>query len=267
MLKCLFQTNAVLINETTNEIIKKNQEFDFLNQTLQWIPIEVGSYVEIGAQVDSAQEQKALQTVRKFGSLIIYRNAHVERFDEIFNCFFSQDGSLGKQRTHACLEPRFILRGNEKKFDSRFWNMISFYAEAKNSSSIFYKFICLYKIIQINNLKKESKNGKNIFTEDKRAVGEYINNEIINVLTKKELTQLRHRINPTKIKDKSVAGYLDHLLRDAFSHVGVLVSNKYPYGYPTVNPLNPKDVLKYNSAVTILEKLVRGLLVSIEPKV
>lgn len=248
----LFNTNAVLLNDESPKEALTSHSFNFLKQNIFWEMKNQGVDVILKTEVENDNGYgKIFEKVSKFASLIVYRFSHINKFEYVT----SSNANLGQLRSEAGVETRFFMRGNEDSFDSKMWSMLSFFLEARNSTSKFYEFICLYKIIEIYNLRPKIKNGKKILEEDKNATKSFINNEIVKVLTDDDLDVFQRKVAHSKLRDKSIGAYFNHLLRDAFSHTGFIVNNDYKYGYPTLNPLLSKDIKKYNKAVSIFRQL------------
>jgi hypothetical protein len=256
-LKCLFDSDAVLLDENNPKEALNSKEFNFLDKKILWKSNNLGVHVELGIQIQKDSELKALEIVKKFAALLVYRNKHICKFDLVNHCYFSSSGNVGHAGCQAGVESRFILTGKEKRIKNKTWSMLSFLLEAKNSSSIYYKFICLFKIIEIEKLKK---NNNGILIEDRLAVVSHINNQLPKVATEEELKFFTDKASHSKMKKKSVGDYFDHLLRDAFSHTGFLDRNNYKYGYPTLDPLNSSDLLKYSKATYMLSDIVDNIL-------
>lgn len=264
-IKSLYNSNAVLENPSNGEVLD-SFEFNFLNYQIKWEskPEKIGKEVVLGIDYENEGEsEKVSLALKRFASLVVFRNQHIENFEERTSLIFSSKGSVGQSIAFAMFDPNYLLKLNEDSYDEKIWSMLSFYLEYKNSSSIYYKFICLYKILEINNTRIQIKNGKSIITEDTNAVSRYINTNIKNVLDQNEHQELSKRISRSRLKDKSFGGYFKHMLRDSFSHTGFLTKNNYKYGYPALNPYKPSDILKFHKGVNVFDQLAYNILNSL----
>lgn len=258
-LKAFFDTDAVLVDEGNSPNGLDNVIFRFLGSEITWKIIEQGKSISLGVSYTNDSEcQKCIETIKKFASLVVFRNDHIQKFDFRYSIAASSGVVFGQTWCEAAMEKDLILKGNENKLNSKTWSMLAFLLEAKNSSSIYYKFICLYKIIQIYHLKKGA--GKLSLEEDKRAVISFLDSKVPKKMDEPELSSLKSKISRSKLSEKSIGEYYNHLLRDAFSHTGFIGGNNYEHGYPTLNPLNSSDFLKYNEAIGVLEPIVRDLI-------
>ncbi len=262
ILKSLYSTNAVLENVSNDGVILSH-EFEFLGQKIIWESVKkkLGQEVVLSVSFDDEDKSIAVQEiVRKFSSLLVFRQKHVEKFENRTTVIFSGGGTVGQSTAWAAIDPSYILTSNEPSYSEQIWSMLSFYLEYKNSSSIYYQFICLYKIIELKNTKIENRNGRNIVVEDPDSIRSFINTNVPLVTDQAELRQLKLKVSRSRIKDKTLSGYFKHLLRDSFSHTGLLTKNNYKYGYPTLNPSNISDELKFHQGVGIFSQIADKLL-------
>jgi len=187
ILKSLYSTNAVLENTSSNDIILRH-EFEFLGRKIIFESVEekLGQEAIISVEFDNEDESISIQEIlRKFSSLLLFRQKHVEKFENRNTIIFSGGGSVGQSIAWAAIDPSYILTTNESSYSEQIWSMLSFYLEYKNSSSIYYKFICLYKIIELENTKIENRNGRNIVVEDPDSIRSFINTSVPLLLTRK----------------------------------------------------------------------------------
>lgn len=260
-LNYLFNTNAVLVNDEKPEEIFSSHTFHFLGENIVWKIKNQGSDIVLEVVLRNFNYAKKIEKLLKFASLVVYRNSHVDGFRYVF----SSNAEVGQIKSEAGIETRFLLMGNEASFSSKMWSMLSFYLEAKNSTSDYYKFICLYKIIEIENLKSMRKNGKDILVEDKDATKKYIESEIKNVLTKDETDNLTRAVTASSLKHKNIGNYFEHLFRDAFAHTGFLTNNDYSHGFPTLNPIDFEDVKRYQQVARWFDEIAKKTLRANEP--
>jgi len=260
-LNYLFNTNAVLVNDQNPDKIFDSYTFRFLDENIIWKIKNQGSDIVLEVVLRSLNYAKKIEKLLKFASVVVYRNSHVNGFRYVF----SSNAEVGQIQSEAGIETRFLLRGNEDSFSPKMWSMLSFYLEARNSTSDYYKFICLYKIVEIQNLKSEKRNGKKILVEDRAATQTYIEAEISRILTRHELNNLQSAVKASSIKQKTIGKYFEHIFRDAFAHTGFLTQNNYVHGFPTLNPINFNDVKRYQEAVVWFDQIVKTALRANEP--
>ena len=261
--KYFFQTNLVIEDRESNIITEKI--FPLLGNNIIFRLGEQGR--DIVMEIESEDHW---EIANKFASLLVYRNSNIEYFRYVFHTGFSSDGEINyRGPCYAFIDEDLIMRGNEESFDSKMWQMLSFYMEAINSSSIFYKFICLYKIIEIHNLQpKLLTDGRSVISLENKNLIDFLNNEVPKFLDKEQLDELNGCVCRSKLDNKTIGHYFDHLLRDAFSHTGFLDRrNHYEYGYPTLNPLNILDLKKYNQSILWIKPLAKHVLAINEPKI
>ena len=261
-LNYLFNTNAVLINDENPKEIFDSHTFRFLEENIVWKIKNQGSDIVLEVVLRNLNYAKKIEKLLKFASLVVYRNSHVDGFRYVF----SSNAEVGQIKSEAGIETRFLLRGNEDAFSPKMWSMLSFYLEARNSTDDYYKFICLYKIIEIQNLKLENRNGKKILVEDKDAAKRYIESELKNVLTKHDLDNLTREVAASSLKHKNIGDYFEHLFRDAFAHTGFLTNNNYSHGFPTLNPIDFEDVKRYQKVIGWFDEIAKKTLRANEPK-
>lgn len=262
-LKYLFNTNAVLLNEDNPKEVLDTHTFEFLNHQIAWETKNEGIDIVLDTNINNQDYAKGLEIMLKFASIITYRQSHIKNFEYVT----SANAEISQIHSQAGIETRFILKGNETSFSPKLWSMLSFYLEYKNSSSTFYKFICLYKIVEIQNLKPKIISRKTILIEKPDLTKKYLDLEIPKQLTDQGLTKLKQSIFARKTKQKSIGEYFKHLFRDAFSHTGFLENNDYKYGYPTLNPFDLNDEKRYRQAIIIFEQLAKKIMRANEPKV
>lgn len=262
-LKYLFDTNAVLVKDDDPHEIHDDYAFDFLGEKILWEATKPGKDVVLEVTMRGKNYKGKIEKMLKFASLVVYRNSHVDGFRYVFH--LGNAGKIGRLNSEAGIETRFLVKGNEESFSEKMWSMLSFYLEAKNSASFYYKFICLYKIIEIENLKITKRNGKNILEEDGKATKNFIEFGLKEVLTSHECSELIRDVNATNLKRKGIGEYFEHLFRDAFAHTGYLTRNNYKFGYPTMNPTNFDDYLRYEKVVKWFEELAKKILRDNEP--
>jgi hypothetical protein len=260
-LNYLFNTNAVLVDDEKPDKILSSYTFDFLNEKIVWKERKPGNDVVLEVILRNTNYAGKIEKLFKFASVVVYRNSHVNEF----RYAFSSNADVGQIKSEAGIETRFLLRGNESSFSPQMWSMLSFYLEARNSTSSYYKFICLYKIIEIQNLKSSQRNGKTILEEDVSKTSQYIDSEIRFILNSQELTNLQKEVQGSSLKQKNIGEYFKHLYRDAFAHTGFLTKNDYKYGYPTLNPSSFDDYIKYQQVVHWFVELVKKVLKINEP--
>ncbi len=261
-LNYLFDSNAVLVQDENPNEIHDLYTFNFLGEKIIWKAQKPGREVVLELVLRNQNFKKKIEKILKFASLVVYRDSHVDSFRYLFHV----NANVGRLPSQAGLETRFIVIGNEPLFTNKMWSMLSFYLEAKNSTSFYYKFICLYKIIEIDNLRNEKRNGKKILVEDSQATQKYIEMEISNILTRQELDELNREVESTMLKNKNIGEYFKHLFRDAFAHTGYLTRNDYKFGYPTMNPTNFDDYLRYQKAVNWFDEIAKRAVRKNEPK-
>jgi hypothetical protein len=266
LLKSLYNTNAVLENSSDDEILFAH-DFEFLGQKISWESTKdkIGQEVILSVTYPHEDESIAIQeAMRKFTSLVLFRQKHVEKFENRTSIIFSGGGTVGQSIAWAVFDPRYILTLNEHSYSEKVWTMLAFYQEYKNSISIFYKFICLYKIIELENTQTHDRNGRRIVVGDDNATKTFINNQLPLIIPKDDLNTLKTKISRSRVRDKSFGGYFKHMLRDSFSHTGLLTNNNYKYGYPSLSPTNNSDELKFHQGVMIFSELAERLIL---PKV
>lgn len=261
-LNYLFDSNAVLVQDENPKEIHSSYTFNFLGEKIIWKAQKPGLEVVLEVISRDRNFKKKIEKLLKFASLVVYRDSHVDGFRYLLHA----NAEVGRIPNEAGLETRFVVIGNESLFNEKMWSMLSFYLEAKNSTSFYYKFICLYKIIEIDNLRYEKRNGKKILVEDSLATQKYIEVEINNILTQHEVDELNREVKSTMLKNKNVGEYFEHLFRDAFAHTGYLTRNHYKFGYPTMNPTNFDDYLRYQKAVSWFDEIAKRAIKKNEPK-
>jgi len=261
-LNYLFNTNAVLVNDDKPKEVFDSHTFRFLDENIVWKIKNPGSDIVLEVVLYNSNYAQKIEKLLKFASVVIYRNSHVNGFRYVF----SSNAEVGQIKSEAGIETRFLLRGNENYFSPKMWSMLSFYLEARNSTSDYYKFICLYKIIEIQNLKSEDRNGKKILIEDRDATKRYIESEFKNILTKHDLNNLTCKVTESSLKHKNIGDYFEHLFRDAFAHTGFLKKNNYTHGFPTLNPINFEDIQRYQQVVGWFDEIAKKTLLANEPK-
>lgn len=262
-LKYLFDTNAVLVKDDDPNEIHGDYVFDFLGEKIIWGANNPGHDVVLEVTMRGKNYKSKIEKLLRFASLVVYRNSHVSGFRYVFHLVNA--GKIGRLNSEAGIETRFLLNGNEKSFSDKMWSMLSFYLEAKNSSSFYYKFICLYKIIEIENLKITKRSGKKILEEDPGATKKYIESKIKDILISHEYKELIRDVNAASLRHKNTGEYFEHLFRDAFAHTGYLTRNNYKFGYPTMNPTNFDDYLRYEKVVRWFEEIAKKILRDNEP--
>ncbi|MFA5157884.1 MAG: methylamine utilization protein MauJ [Patescibacteria group bacterium] len=260
-LNYLFNTNAVLINDEKPEEIFNSHIFRFLDENIIWKIKNQGSDIVLEVVLRNLNYAKKIEKLLKFASVVVYRNSHVNGFRYVT----SSNAEIGQIKSEAGIETRFLLSGNEDSFSPKMWSMLSFYLEARNSTSNYYKFICLYKIIEIQNLKSENRNGKKILVENNTATQSYIETEIKKIITRHELNKLQSAVKTSSIKPKTIGKYFEHIFRDAFAHTGFLTKNNYINGFPTLNPTNFNDARRYQEAVVWFDQIAKTALRANEP--
>ena len=258
----LFNTNAVLIDDENPKEIFDSHTFRFLDENIVWKIKNQGSDIVLEVILRNSNYTHKVEKLLKFASLVVYRNSHVDGFRYIF----SSNSEVGQIKSEAGIETRFLLRGNEDSFSPKMWSMLSFYLESKNSTSVYYKFICLYKIIEIENLRSMRKNGNDILVEDRDTTKKCIESEIKNILTKEDMDSLTCEVTASSLKHKSIGDYFEHLFRDAFAHTGFLTNNNYSHGFPTLNPIDSEDIKRFQQVAGWFDEIAKKTLRTNEPE-
>jgi len=282
----LLSTKCKASEDVTPQIIMTDETFHQFQEAFKGYPLQYEVSLETDILLGSDAFEKTPPEIyidfsgRKirwingtkyvFPSLIVpSKDSEYQDAREIVNNFisalvFSEKTSIRVAWGAACpvkfqpliRQPRFtVFLGISKHIlgllsepkTQREWDAMSYYKEAVNTQSPYYKYLCFYNVIKLAFLKKISND------EDNKKTDDWINNQTL----KNDVSALLERLKANK---KSLSEYLRHEGgRDAISHVGTLTQKGT---YSTLKPDNFGDRKKIEEIIPIVEELATKVIES-----
>jgi len=215
--------------------------FEFEGRKLRWINGTKYIYPSliIPAKNNNYEEERDIS--QKFISSLVFSEKYPIREYCTGGCPKRFSPLIRQPRSHMFLGiPKKVIISLTRKRTKKQWQALSYYKEAVNSESNYYKFLCFYNTIKIAFLDPLT-NQEDIDKTDKWIDGQAKKLSIPQVL----LTALADQ-------GKSLGAYLRHEGgRNAVSHVGTLRKGNYP----TIVPDNIKDREKIRNLIPIVQEL------------
>jgi len=238
-----YETDIIFGGTNSDEVY-----FEFEGRKLRWINGTKYIYptLIIPAKNNNYEEERDIS--QKFISSLVFSEKYPIRECCTVGCPKRFPPLLRQTRSHMFLGiPKKVLIYLAKKRPTREWEALSYYKEAVNSESVYFKFLCFYNTIKIAFLDPV----KNI--EDNNKTDNWIDSQAQKLsIPQTLLTYLTNQ-------GKTLSEYLRYEGRDAISHVGTLTRGKH---HSAIIPDNIKDRGKFRELIPIVQKLANIVLES-----
>lgn len=224
--------------------------FAFEGRRLRWMNGSVYNFPSLIIPTNDQSYDDAREIARKFLSLLIFENSHI-RIREYTSA------AKPKGYNPLLVQPRLpsVNEIDSRWFDSsqikrskQLWHALAFYKEAKNSESLFYKFLNYYKIVLMKFVQAQDNR------EDVAGCSTWITSEFEKLSESELVVRIKSEADS---KSSSVGEYVTFMGRDAASHVGDI----HKLGQtPTIHPDNQSDRLRYIDLISIIEPMARKVI-------
>ena len=214
--------------------IGKDEEiyFQFEGKTFRWINGTPEAKATISVGVKNLNDHRTEdELLNRLLSLLVWEHRHP----------IVKEGGVGGARRPVPLtwgprmsfglqiDPQYLFRGAGKYSEER-WLALALFKEGVNSSSVFYRFLNFWKILELA-------------MKDKKPRWDWINAKV------SKLEQHRDRIEEIVKTSTDVAEYLDYSGRCAIAHV---------FRDPIVNPDDYNDYMRISQDVRVVQDLARA---------
>lgn len=232
-----FETDIILGSEpfgsTPDELY-----IDFEGRKVRWVNGTKYIYPSliIPAKNDTYEEEREI--ARRFISALVFSEKYPIREITSAACPKRFAPLIRQPRSNIFLGvSAIILSLLGKKRTERQWQALSYYKEAINTESIYYRFLCYYNTIKLAFLNANNQ-------EDTNKTDQWIDTQAPNLNISQLLTKITSQ-------GTTLGAYLRHEGgRNAIAHVGMLRGN-----HPTIVPDNPDDHRRIAEVLPIVREL------------
>ena len=233
-----YETDIIFGGVNSDEVY-----FEFEGRKLRWINGTKYIYPSLIIPAKDNTYKGERDISQKFISSLVFSEKYPIRECCTGGCPKRFPPFIRQPRSHMFLGiPKKVLISLSKKRTTKEWEALSYYKEAVNSESVYFKFLCFYNTIKIaflDPVKNVEENGK---------IDKWIDSQA------QKLSIPQTLLTNLASKGKTLSEYLRHEGgRDAISHVGILTKGKH--SHPTIIPDNIKDREKIRELIPIVQKL------------
>jgi hypothetical protein len=233
-----YETDIIFGGVNSDEVY-----FEFEGRKLRWVNGTKYIYptLIIPAKDNTYKEERDIS--QKFISSLVFSEKYPIRECCTGGCPKRFPPFIRQPRSHMFLGiPKKVLISLSKKRTTKEWDALSYYKEAINSESVYFKFLCFYNTIKIAFLDPLT----NVEGNDK--TDKWIDSQA------QKLSIPQTLLTNLASQGKTLSEYLRHEGgRDAIAHVGTLTRGKHPH--PTIIPDNIKDREKIRELIPIVQEL------------
>lgn len=214
---------------------------DFGDRTIRWI--NGTKYVFPSLIIPSKDDnyEDARQIAQKFVNAIVFSEKIPIRIVWSAGCPSKFPPLIRQPRLSIFMGVSQEILGllSQPKNDKE-WEALSYYKEAVNSQSPYYKYVCYYNVVKLAFLNPSTNDEDNTKTDD------WINKQIL----RSDITSLQKKLT---LQNRTLGEYLRHEGgRDAILHVGTLTRGGT---HSTLKPDNQVDRQKIEEIIPVVEEL------------
>lgn len=236
----------------SNVLIGEEPEvyFDFMDRKVRWVNGNAFTQPIVVVPCNEEDGSDGIEIARKFMSLVNMQH-EVELSEHLISVhqlrylpFFK---SL-RMPTFLMVDPTYVLpQDDTSQYSKKKWYALAFLREAVNSRSIYYAFLCYFKIIEL------AQNG------DATQVKQWINTNVERICTDKNLDWYNKTIGTT---GQDAGYYLNKTERVAIAHAEY--TDTQANAAPTThNPDDPDDYWRTQNDLTVIRVLAKEILSTI----
>ena len=227
---CKWQTDYVL--DSAISIGRKEEiYFTFENRTFRWINGTAESKALLSVGVRNLRDHKDEdESLNRLISVLVWEHRHrIVKGDGIGGPKRPLPLTWGPRTSFGLhIDPQHLF-GKAGNYSKERWLALALYKEGVNSSSVFYRFLNFWKMIEVAVKKKDER-------------WAWINSHV------STLALYKDRIDTIRFTNPDIAEYLDYSGRCAIAHV---------FRRPIVNPDDSEDYARISQDVTVVEALAR----------
>jgi len=224
--------------------------FEFMGRKVRWVNGNAFTQPIVLVPCNEEDGSDGIEIARKFMSLVNMQHEVElsERLISVQHLRYLPFYKSLRMPTFLMVDPTYVLpQDDTTQYSNKKWYALAFLREAVNSRSIYYAFLCYYKIIEL------AQNG------DSGKVKAWINNNVEQVCSDKNLNWYDKVIKP---KGLDAGYYLHKTERVAIAHAEYTDTNTTTT--PTThNPDDPEDYWRTQNDLVVIRVLARAVLATI----